>query len=93
MGYGLAAPELVQALEKVRGPYKVNVLRAEAALAALGEDLPWVGRARRGSVAIRERLRVELESLGLQALPSTANFLFVPVPTRPPWAGACSSGT
>src|SRR6185295_2991691 len=80
VGYGLAAPEVVQVLEKVRGPYKVNVLGERAALAALGDDLPWVRRHVEASVAIRERLRVALETLGFRALPSAANFLCVPVP-------------
>jgi histidinol-phosphate aminotransferase len=80
VGYGLAAPEVVQVLEKVRGPYKVNVLGERAALAALGEDLPWVRQRVEDAVAIRERLRVALEALGLRALPSSANFLCVPVP-------------
>src|SRR5215831_8321547 len=80
VGYGLAAPEVVQVLEKVRGPYKVNVLGERAALAALGEDVPWVLKQVEAAVAIRERLRVGLEALGLRALPSSANFLCVPVP-------------
>jgi histidinol-phosphate aminotransferase len=80
VGYGLAAPEVVQMLEKVRGPYKVNVLGERAALAALGEDVPWVRRHVEASVAIRERLRVGLEALGLRPLPSSANFLCIPVP-------------
>jgi len=80
VGYGLAAPEVVRVLEKVRGPYKVNVLGERAALAALGDDLPWVRRHVEASVAIRERLRVGLEALGFRALPSAANFLCVPVP-------------
>lgn len=83
VGYGLAAPEVVQVLEKVRGPYKVNVLGERAALAALGEDLPWVRRHVGEAVAIRDRLRVALEALGLRALPSSANFLCVPVPDAP----------
>lgn len=80
VGYGLAAPEVVQVLEKVRGPYKVNVLGEKAALAALDEDVPWVLRHVEAAVAIRERLRVELEALDLRALPSSANFLCIPVP-------------
>ena len=80
VGYGLATPEVVQVLEKVRGPYKVNVLGERAALAALGEDLPWVRRHVEDAVAIRERLRDALGRLGLRALPSAANFLCVPVP-------------
>ncbi|HET9035196.1 MAG TPA: histidinol-phosphate transaminase [Myxococcaceae bacterium] len=80
VGYGLAAPEVVQVLEKVRGPYKVNVLGEKAALAALREDVSWVRRHVEESVAIRERLRDALEALGLRALPSSANFLCLPVP-------------
>jgi len=83
VGYGLAVPEVVQVLEKVRGPYKVNVLGERAALAALAEDLPWVRRHVEDAVEIRERLRVALEALGLRALPSSANFLCVPVPDAP----------
>ena len=80
VGYGLAAPEVVQVLEKVRGPYKVNVLGEKAALAALAQDVPWVRRHVEEAVAIRERLRVDLAALGLRTLPSAANFLCIPVP-------------
>ena len=80
VGYGLAAPEMVQALEKVRGPYKVNVLGEKAALAALAGDVGWVQGRVAEAIALRDRLRAALESLGLRALPSAANFLCLPVP-------------
>jgi histidinol-phosphate aminotransferase len=80
VGYGLAAPEVVQVLERVRGPYKVNVVGERAALAALAGDVGWVRRHVAEAVAIRDRLRGALESLGLRALPSAANFLCLPVP-------------
>ena len=80
VGYGLAAPEVVQVLEKVRGPYKVNVLGEKAALAALSEDLGWVRARASEAIALRDRLRTALEALGLRALPSAANFLCLPVP-------------
>lgn len=80
VGYGLAAPEVVQVLEKVRGPYKVNVLGEKAALAALAQDVGWVRARVAEAIAIRDRLRAALESLGLRALPSAANFLCLPVP-------------
>lgn len=79
VGYGLAAPEVVQVLEKVRGPYKVNALGERVALAALGEDVPWVRRHVEEALGIRDRLRAALEGLGLRPLPSAANFLCVPV--------------
>ena len=80
VGYGLAAPEVVQVLEKVRGPYKVNALGERVALAALGEDVPWVRRHVEEALGIRDRLRTVLEGLGLRPLPSAANFLCIPVP-------------
>ena len=80
VGYGLAAPEVVQVLEKVRGPYKVNALGERAALAALREDEPWVRRHVEEALGIRVRLRTALGALGLRPLPSAANFLCVPVP-------------
>ena len=80
VGYGLAAPEVVQVLEKVRGPYKVNVLGEKGALAALAEDVGWVRGRVAEAIAIRDRLRAALETLGLRALPSAANFLCLPVP-------------
>jgi histidinol-phosphate aminotransferase len=80
VGYGLAAPEVVQVLEKVRGPYKVNVLGEKAALAALAEDVGWVRGRVAEAITIRDRLRAALETLGLRALPSAANFLCLPVP-------------
>ena len=83
VGYGLAAPEVVRVLEKVRGPYKVNALGERAALAALRGDLPWVRRHVEEALTIRDRLRNALEALGLRALPSAANFLCVPVPDAP----------
>jgi histidinol-phosphate aminotransferase len=79
VGYGLAAPEVVQALEKVRGPYKVNALGLRAAVAALREDLPWVRQHVEQVLTLRERLATELRALGLSPRPSSANFLCVPV--------------
>jgi histidinol-phosphate aminotransferase len=79
VGYGLGAPEVVRALEKVRGPYKVNALGARAALAALRDDLPWIRRHVEEALATRARLGAALEGLGLRPLPSAANFLCLPV--------------
>ncbi len=38
IGYGIAAPELVSALEKIRQPFNANLLAQTAALAALDDD-------------------------------------------------------
>lgn len=79
IGYGAGHPALVREVTKSRGPYKVNAVAEQAALAALGEGLPWV----RGRVAdarvVRERLVRELERRGVETLPSAANFVMAPL--------------
>jgi histidinol-phosphate/aromatic aminotransferase/cobyric acid decarboxylase-like protein len=83
VGYGLAAPELVRALELVRGPYKVNALALRAAVAVLREDLGWVRRHVALAVESRHRLMTALRTLGLAPLPSAANFVCIPLPDAP----------
>ncbi|HEX2780908.1 MAG TPA: aminotransferase class I/II-fold pyridoxal phosphate-dependent enzyme [Gemmatimonadaceae bacterium] len=79
VGYATGAPALVAEVEKSRGPYKVNALAERAALAALGEGLAWARSHVTEAIANRERLASELRSRGLSPLPSTANFVLVPV--------------
>jgi histidinol-phosphate aminotransferase len=80
VGFGLGAPALVAEVAKARGPYKVNVVAEQAAIAALRDDAPWVKARVEEAVANRGRLAERLQSLGLRPLPSDANFLLVPVP-------------
>jgi histidinol-phosphate aminotransferase len=80
IGYAIGAPDLIAAVEKSRGPYKVSVVAEQAGIAALTTDGPWV-RARVAEMIVnREQLAGRLAALGLPALPSGANFLFVPTP-------------
>ncbi len=80
VGYAVGPAELIAAVEKARGPYKVGALAEAVALAVLREDDDWV----RGRVAatrgVRERLTGELRDRGLAVLESAANFVFVPLP-------------
>lgn len=79
IGYGIASPQIVIAIEKARGPYKVNVLAEVAAIAALESDLPWV-RSRIDDVIVnRARFSRALRGLGYEPIPSDANFVLVPV--------------
>ena len=79
VGYAAGAPALVAEVEKSRGPYKVSALAERAALAALGEGLPWAQSHVGEAIANRERLAEALRSRGLSPLPSAANFVLVPV--------------
>ncbi|MCP3137721.1 pyridoxal phosphate-dependent aminotransferase [Pyxidicoccus xibeiensis] len=83
VGWAVGAPALVAEVEKARGPYMLTALAEAMASAVLTEDTGWVKARAAEAVANRERLRGELEALGLKALPSEANFLMVPLPGAP----------
>lgn len=80
IGYAAGAPALVREVEKSRGPYKVNAIAERAAVSALREDMPWVRAKVEAAVENRERFIAALRELGLDTLPSQANFVLVPVP-------------
>jgi histidinol-phosphate aminotransferase len=83
VGYGAGSANVVSMVERARGPYKVNGLAERAVLAALVESedaLGWVRSHAALAVSIRERLTAALLALGLVALPSAANFVFIPTP-------------
>ncbi len=80
VGYAVGPEPLVVEVEKSRGPYKVSAVAERAALAALEGDIGWV-RARVAEVREnRVRLARALTSRGFAPLPSSANFVLVPVP-------------
>ena len=78
VGYALAQPELARALNARQAPAPISTLSAALALAALAEP-PDVG----GLLEERERLAARLREVGLEPLPSAANFLYVPFERAP----------
>src|SRR4051812_5391565 len=78
VGYGIAATELISALEKIRQPFNINSMAQVAALAAL-DDAEHVQRTRGNNFAGRGHLESELRKLGLAFVPSHANFILVKV--------------
>lgn len=78
IGYGIAKPEIIQALMKVRYPFNANRLGQIAALAAL-EDSEHIRRSVELNEAGKEYLYRELGKLGLFYLKSHTNFIFVDV--------------
>ena len=80
VGYGTGAAWLVREVEKARGPYMVNAMAQRAVEAALRDDLEWVEARARDAVESRERLATALAALGLDVLPSAANFLLARSP-------------
>ncbi|MES3035020.1 MAG: histidinol-phosphate transaminase [Gemmatimonadota bacterium] len=80
VGYALGHPSLVAEVEKSRGPYKVNALAEHVAVTALQKDVQWVEEHIQLAIENRDRLTIELLKLGLDPMPSSANFVCVPVP-------------
>lgn len=78
VGYGVAAAEVIEAVDLVREPFNANALGQVAALAALG-DQGHVARTLELTRTERQRLTGELHARGLQVLPSLANFVCVDV--------------
>ena len=79
IGYGVGAPALVREVEKSRGPYKLNAVAEQMALAALRDDMDWVQEHVALAVRNRERLAVALRDRGYAPLASHANYVCVPV--------------
>ena len=75
-GYAIGDARLVGALCKLKDSYNLDALTQRMALAALG-DLDWMRANARKIRATRERVRGELERMGYDVIPSSANFLFV----------------
>jgi len=78
IGYGIAAPELVAALEKIRQPFNANLLAQTAALAAL-DDEEHIRRTRQNNFTGLEFFAQAFRDLRLEFVPSYANFVLVRV--------------
>lgn len=87
IGYAVGDAVLIAALRRVKdsfNSYPVDRLAAAGAAAAL-DDVAYFEQTRAAIVASREVLARGLHELGLQVLPSTANFLYA---RHPRWGGA-----
>lgn len=78
IGYGLTTPEIAGYLNRVRPPFNANSMAQQAALEAL-EDDEHVARSRTLNAAEMVTVRAGLVALGLEPLPSQANFLLFDV--------------
>jgi histidinol-phosphate aminotransferase len=74
IGYGIGDPELVGYLERARHPFNVSRLAEVAAFAAL-DDTEHVERTQALNAQGIEYLTRELAELGIEVLPSDANFV------------------
>jgi histidinol-phosphate aminotransferase len=79
IGWGYAAPEVIQAMHKIRMPFNVTTAGQMAAIAGL-EAKDFVDRSREHNLKWRAWFEGEIASMGnkgLRAVPSKANFSLV----------------
>jgi len=74
VGYGLASPEIIRALNQPRSPFNVNLAAQAAAVAATSDD-EFVQRGLEVNTRGLETLYGVFEKLGLPYIPSHANFV------------------
>jgi histidinol-phosphate aminotransferase len=82
IGWGYAPADMIGALERIRQPFNLTIAGMEAAIAQLG-DTEFIER----SVALVKQWRPwvaqQLGGLGLEVLPSQANFVLARLPDVP----------
>ena len=76
LGWAYAPPEVVDILNRVRGPFNVNAAALAAGLAALAEP-GWVERSVAHNTEWRAKLSEALRAAGLAVYPSHGNFVLV----------------
>ena len=74
VGFGLMQPEVADLFNRVRQPFNVNSLALAAATAALG-DTEFVAKSIKMNRAGMETLERAFRALGLEYIPSHANFV------------------
>ena len=79
VGFGFMQPDVAELLNRVRQPFNVNSLALAAATAALG-DAKFVAKSTRMNRAGMAVLERALKRLGLETIPSCANFITFRVP-------------
>jgi histidinol-phosphate aminotransferase len=78
LGYGIGHPYLIAALEKVRQPFNINSVAQAGALAAL-DDAEHIRKTRTNNSQGLRFFAEAFRQLGLEFVPSAANFILVRV--------------
>jgi histidinol-phosphate aminotransferase len=78
IGYGLAAAEIIEVLQKARQPFNANGIAQAGALAGL-RDQAHMDATRRVTREGRDLFQAEFHEMNLEFVPSHANFVLVRV--------------
>jgi histidinol-phosphate aminotransferase len=78
LGYGIGHPDFIADVEKVRQPFNLNAIIQAGAIAAL-DDAPHVEKTRRNNARGLKVYARAFRKLGLEFIPSAANFILARV--------------
>jgi histidinol-phosphate aminotransferase len=78
LGYGIGHPDFISDLEKIRQPFNLNAIVQAGALAAL-DDARHVTKTRENNARGLRFYERAFRKLGLEFIPSAANFVLVRV--------------
>ena len=78
IGYRYSSREMISLLQKARQPFNANAVAQVTAIAAL-EDESWVSQCRRRNKDGLRQMEEGFKNLGLEFVPSQANFILVRV--------------
>jgi len=87
LGWSYSSAAVADVLNRIRGPFNVNIAAQAAGVAAV-EDVASVDRAREHNDIWRPWLARELTALGLALTPAVANFVLARFPAPPKDANA-----
>jgi histidinol-phosphate aminotransferase len=76
IGYAAADPDIIQIIERIRPPFNANLVAQAGAEAAL-KDKKHVSATVKMNNAGKKYLYRELKKLGIECVPTQANFIFV----------------
>lgn len=82
IGYGYGNEHIIDLLQKARQPFNVNSVAQATAIAAI-EDRDWLITCREKNRAGLKQMEKGCEELGLEYVPSYANFLLIKVGNGP----------
>ena len=78
LGYGIASPEIISALEKIRQPFNINSIAQAGAMAAL-DDAEHFAATKANNAAGVEFFESAFNAMKLEFIPSAANFVLIRV--------------
>lgn len=78
VGYGVAVPEIIKNLNRVREPFNVNLVAQAAAIAALKDEAHY-RKSREVNIEGKQYLYEQFTAMGLAYVPTETNFIFVDV--------------